>query len=210
MLLRNVEEHGVGDANLARELENVRELYRGMIVVYVVMGFAAACGLTAAGGRVPPGVGRAEAFVRVAVPALIAARAIITSSRPRVMRAAEMANTTGLRREALNLQRRGAARVDFGRFTTSIFTLFYYALSPLYGARTHLAIHAAATMNRALGDAKLELGWDADAWSLALWALRRSAAPVLAVAGRFSWSWTAAASARCRPVVPRGCDAEVA
>ena len=41
VLLRNVEEHGVGDANLARELENVRELYRGMIVVYVVMGFAA-------------------------------------------------------------------------------------------------------------------------------------------------------------------------
>ena len=181
VLLRNVEEHGVGDANLARELENVRELYRGMIVVYVVMGFAATCGLTAVGESFLP-TWAAEAFVRVAVPALIAARFIITSSRPRVMRAAEMANTTGLRGEALNLQRRGAARVDFGRFTTSIFTLFYYVLSPLYGARTHLAIHAAATMNRALGDAKLELGWDADAWSLALWALRRSAAPVFAVA----------------------------
>jgi N-glycosylase/DNA lyase len=87
-----------------------------------------------------------------------------------------------LRGEALNLQRRDAARVDFGRFTPVVFTLVYYAVSPLYGARTHLGIHAAATMNRALADAKFEIGWDADPWSLALWTARDSVVPVLAVA----------------------------
>ena len=180
VLLRNVEEHGGRDANLARDLENIRNTYQIMSAVYAVIGVAAAYGSTVVGESFLP-VWAGEAFVRVVVPVLIAARFPIASSRQRVMRAAQMANNTGLRGEALNLQRRDAARVDFGRFTPVLFTLLYYLL-PLYGARTHLVIHAAACMNRALADAKFELGWDADPWSLALWTARDSAVPVLAVA----------------------------
>ena len=124
------------------------------------------------------------------------------------MRAAEMANTTGLeeRRSTCSV---GARRVDFGRFTTSIFTLFYYALSPLYGARTPPRDPRPRPMNRALGDAKLELRMGRG--RVVVGAVGTSTfRGARARRRRASRGPGPRRETRTRTVVPRGSDAEVA